>query len=56
MDRLLEFVEGSQGRLKKVFCVLGEPKSSLFFAQRVRDYLNIKSYVPEHKEVITIEL
>ncbi|MFT5281150.1 MAG: metallo-beta-lactamase family protein [Flavobacteriaceae bacterium] len=56
MDRLLEFVEDSEKRLKKVFCVLGEPKASLFFAQRVRDYLNVKSYVPEHAEVIEIEI
>src|SRR3989344_2549134 len=33
--------------LKKVFVIMGEPKSSLFLAQRIRDYLDIEAIYPE---------
>ena len=34
-------------KLKKVFCIMGEPKSSLFLCQRIRDYLDIEAVYPE---------
>lgn len=54
-EHLLEFVEKSAGisednqktKLKKVFVVMGEPKSSLFLTQRIRDYLDIPAIYPE---------
>ena len=38
-DHLVEWVgkAAESGRLKKVFCVMGEPKSAMFLAQRVND-------------------
>lgn len=47
MDHLLEFVETGAKTLKKVFVAIGEPKSSLFLAQRIRDYLGLDAVVPE---------
>lgn len=46
-DRLVEFVERAEGNLKKIFIVMGEPKSSLFLAQKIRDYVGIEAIVPE---------
>lgn len=59
-EHLLEFVEkvnntlqpslttrGGVGRLKKVFVIMGEPKSSLFLIQRIRDYLDVDAVFPE---------
>lgn len=47
MNQLFDFVHNSADTLKKVFVVQGEPKSSLFFTQRLRDYLGINAVVPE---------
>lgn len=46
-EHLLEFVEKITSPLKKVFVIMGEPKSSLFLTQRIRDYLNIDAVYPE---------
>ncbi len=58
-EHLLEFVEqvatppltppqrGGEGTLKRVFVIMGEPKSSLFLTQRIRDYLGIDAIYPE---------
>jgi len=61
-DHLVEFVEQSNSsqpslklregaeqkpKLKKVFVILGEPKSSLFLTQRIREYLDIDAVYPE---------
>ncbi len=53
-DHLIQFVEDLSATLKKVFCVMGEPKSSMFIAQKVRDYLGLEAIVPERGS--TIEL
>ncbi len=60
-EHLLEFVErsaatgdGEQSRtikLKKVFVIMGEPKSSLFLTQRIRDYLDIEAIYPDKGKV-----
>lgn len=52
---LLLFLEQVADTVKKVFLVHGEPKASLFFAQRARDYLGLDAVVPKEKEVITID-
>lgn len=48
-DGLLDFVAVAteKEKLKKVFVVLGEPKSSLFLAQRIRDYLDVDAEVAQ---------
>lgn len=45
-DHLLEFVSKIENP-KKVFCIMGEPKSSLFLAQKIRDYLGVEAIYPE---------
>ena len=44
-EHLVEFVEKSAPR--HVFVIMGEPKSSLFLCQRIRDYLDIDAVYPE---------
>jgi metallo-beta-lactamase family protein len=44
------------GTLEKVFVVMGEPRSALFLAQRVRDYNDVEAIVPEAGESVEIEL
>lgn len=44
-EHLLEFVEKTAPR--KVFVIMGEPKSSLFLCQRIRDYLDVDAVYPE---------
>jgi len=48
-DHLVEFVgtAAESKRLKKVFVIMGEPKSSLFLVQRLRDYLGVDAIYPE---------
>ena len=55
-DRLLEFVERSQDTLKHVFVTMGETKSSLFFVQRIRDYLGVKATAPELHESVVLDM
>ncbi|MEO8637523.1 MAG: MBL fold metallo-hydrolase [Candidatus Taylorbacteria bacterium] len=46
-DHLIEFVEKTRDNLKEVFVVMGEPKSSLFLVQRLRDYVGVNAIFPE---------
>ena len=57
-DHLVEFVEkaAENGSLKKVFCVMGEPKSSMFLVQKIRDNLGVDAVYPEYKQTVEIEL
>lgn len=54
-DRLVDFVERAKGNLKKVFVVMGEPKSALFLAQKIRDYVGVEAVVPEKGSVYSLE-
>lgn len=54
-DHLLQFVEGTADKVKKVFIVMGEPKSALFLGQKIRDNLGLETYIPQGGETITIE-
>lgn len=54
-DKLLWFVEQSRETLKKVFVTMGEPKSSMFLAQRINDYLDVKAVVPEENEEVILD-
>jgi metallo-beta-lactamase family protein len=53
---LLEFANkaADQGT-KEIFVVHGEPASTMFLAQRIRDYLGVKAVVPESGERAVID-
>ncbi len=55
-DHLVGFVEtaSQSGTLKKVFTVMGEPKSSLFLVQRLRDELNVNAVYPELNSIVDL--
>jgi metallo-beta-lactamase family protein len=53
-EHLLELVATAGEPLKKVFVVMGEPKSSLFLIQRIRDYLGVEAISPEEGKVYKI--
>lgn len=55
MDHLISFVEDAASKLKKVFLVMGEPKASMFLAQRLRDYLGVDAIVPEYGQMVELE-
>ncbi|MBP6904685.1 MAG: MBL fold metallo-hydrolase [Candidatus Pacebacteria bacterium] len=54
-DHLIEFVESFADSLKKVYVAMGEPKSSLFLTQRLRDYLGVEAYAPEEGDVVELD-
>ena len=53
-DGLLAFVEDTQDMVKKVFVVMGEPRSSLFLAQKLRDNLGVEANVPNRGDVVSL--
>ena len=53
-DGLLNFVSDTQETLKKVFVVMGEPKSALFLVQKLRDNLGIEAYAPEQGSSVSL--
>ena len=55
-DGLIDFVEEMQESLKKVFVVMGEPKSSMFLVQKFRDNLGIDAVAPERGDSVTLDL
>lgn len=46
-DGILDMVSNTANTVKKVFVVMGEPKSALFLAQRLRDELGVSVTYPE---------
>lgn len=54
-DGLLDFVSHSADSLKKVFVAMGEPRASLFLAQRIRDYLGIETAAPRVGEKFVLD-
>lgn len=52
-DGLLNFVENTAEMLKKVFVVMGEPQSSMFLVQKIRDNLGIEAYSPEENDEVS---
>jgi len=54
-DHLLEFVSYAAEKVKKVFVVMGEPKSSLYLAQTLRDNLEIEVNTTQAGEVIILK-
>jgi metallo-beta-lactamase family protein len=55
-DELVEFIDQVKHSVKKVFCVMGEPSSSMFLAQRLRDNLGVYAVAPEEAERVELEL
>ncbi len=49
-DGLIDFVEHTAKTVKKVFVVLGEPKSGMFLVQRLRDYVGVDALYPERSK------
>ncbi len=46
-EQLLTFVENAGQGVERVFVTMGEPRSSLFLAQRIQDFLGVDAVVPE---------
>jgi metallo-beta-lactamase family protein len=55
-DHLVEFVGNTAKALKCVWVAMGEPKSSLFLTQRLRDYLGVNAVYPKIGETVTLEI
>jgi metallo-beta-lactamase family protein len=57
-DHLVEFVATAENNhiLKKIFVVMGEPKSSMFLVQKLRDNLGVDAIYPEFKQTVEIDL
>ena len=54
-DHLVEFVSHMAEKVKKVYVVMGEPKSSLYLAQKLRDNLGVETHTPDAGETVTLE-
>jgi len=54
-DGLISFVEGSVDSLREVFVAMGEPRSSLFLVQRLRDFLGVNARAPEAGDVVDLD-
>ncbi len=54
-DNLINFIEKVANSVTRVFVVMGEPKSSLFLVQRLRDYLGVDAVAPEQGQKIEIK-
>lgn len=54
-DHLVEFVSHTAEKVKKVFCVMGEPKTAMFLAQRLRDELGVNAVHPTEGEEVELK-
>lgn len=55
-DALVDFVSRTGDSLRQVFVTMGEPKSSLFLVQRLRDYLGLEAVMPAAGARMALEL
>ena len=55
-DGLFNFVKDTEDTMKKVFVTMGEPRSSLFLVQRIRDQMGVDAYSPKLGEEIEITI
>lgn len=55
-NHLVEFVSETKDTLKQVFVTMGEPKSSIFLAQRLHDELGVNAIVPERGKRYELDL
>ena len=54
-DHLVEFVRSSAHTLRQVFCVMGEPKSALFLAQKLRGELSVTARAPDVNDSVVLD-
>lgn len=54
-DNLFSFAEESMPKVKKIFVVMGEPKASLFLAQRLRDELGANAIHPKKESAVELD-
>lgn len=55
-DNLLQFVKNMQNKVKKIFVVMGEPKSEMFLVQKIRDTLALDASAPKEGDSVIINL
>jgi metallo-beta-lactamase family protein len=55
-DQLLHFIEEAGKSLERVYVTMGEPRASLFLAQRAHDFLGVDARVPQKGDSVEIEL
>ena len=53
-DNLLAFVEEMQDVVQKVFVVMGEPRSSMFLVQKLKDNLGVDAVAPERGDIVSL--
>jgi metallo-beta-lactamase family protein len=53
-DGLLNFVQDVEENVKKIFVVMGEPKSSLFLVQKIRDNLGVDASAPQEGDTVIL--
>ncbi len=53
-NSLYNFVEEKTGNLKKLFAIHSEPKTTLAFVQKMRDYLGVEAYAPKYGESVIL--
>ncbi len=53
-DGLIAFVADTADSLQEVFVAMGEPRSSLFLVQRLRDFLGVQATAPERGDIRTL--
>jgi metallo-beta-lactamase family protein len=54
-DHLVSFLEKTAGTLKKIFVVLGEPKSAYFLGQKIHETYQLPVVVPEKGDVVELD-
>lgn len=54
-DGLLQFVEDTKNTVKKIFVVMGEPRSAMYLAQKIRDNFGLKTIVPREGDSVIID-
>lgn len=54
-DMLLDFLEKTGESLEKVFVTMGEPRASMFFAQRAKDFLGLDAVVPQKGDIVSLD-
>jgi metallo-beta-lactamase family protein len=55
-DHLAAMVEPLEGKVKHVYIVLGEPKSSFFLAQKIQDRYGVEVSVPERGDIVELDM
>lgn len=55
-NALVDFVSNTKQTLNMVFVCMGEPKSSMFLAQRLHDELDVKAIMPERGKRYELDL